>query len=379
MHASSMQMVISTLSGGADGGERAMREQNEKEAVYGEPQLPQCSVCNATMQRRGDSLRCIVCEEGWTTEQPTGEPKHCSELLDTGVISELHDAIQEAKGESAGLAERGEPQVTVHIVPQWVVRFTYWDGITTSDGFQCDSPEEAQQHIDRLVKKNLVRAADPAQGQPKLECWNCHKDIPEDERDLVCCSDCSSQWREIANAKRAAQGQMSAREWLDKHVPLQFTGSDDEAPGTCHIDKEGMVQLMEAFARSRGERPHVGECNYQTQPIGSPGCLCVVVNRNELRRIMAAPSLPSDLKTWLINFLEGCSYLTPQSSLDEVRNDAKRLLAALSSDKHSVCNHKYPIACSNCGATGEQIVQDAIKGMSGDKVSKEVSDNANQG
>lgn len=49
----------------------------------------------------------------------------------------------------------------------------------------------------------------------------------------------------------------------------------------------------------------------------------------------AAPALPSDLRTWLINFLEGCSYLTPHSSLDEVRNDAKRLLAALSSDKVS--------------------------------------------
>ena len=40
----------------------------------------------------------------------------------------------------------------------------------------------------------------------------------------------------------------SAREWLDEHVPLQFTGSDDEPKGTCHIDKDGMSQLLDAYA-----------------------------------------------------------------------------------------------------------------------------------
>lgn len=41
---------------------------------------------------------------------------------------------------------------------------------------------------------------------------------------------------------------------------------------------------MTLIPEAEGCYPHLVECNYWMKPIGHPGCVCVVVNRNELRK-----------------------------------------------------------------------------------------------
>jgi hypothetical protein len=43
------------------------------------------------------------------------------------------------------------------------------------------------------------------------------------------------------------------------------------------------------------DRLHLPECGYSTQPLGAPGCICVVVNRNDIKAVRRdSPSVDPD-------------------------------------------------------------------------------------
>lgn len=80
-----------------------------------------------------------------------------------------------------------------------------------------------------------------------------------------------------------------------------FAVYDESAPNHLRVNKTA-VEMLETHAASlrsevaqlknevakRGPHPHRMFCNYQSQPIGSPGCICVVTYKKHLSEAEAA-------------------------------------------------------------------------------------------
>lgn len=64
----------------------------------------------------------------------------------------------------------------------------------------------------------LRRWAASVQQEPSLECWNCHAEIPAEDRELIACHDCHYKWR---NAAPRTQGRELEINWKDLYLRTQ--------------------------------------------------------------------------------------------------------------------------------------------------------------
>jgi len=58
----------------------------------------------------------------------------------------------------------------------------------------------------------------------------------------------------------------------------QLLGPEGNFCGPTHLHT---IKQLESRVREKERLHHVPECNYQSTPLGSPGCLCRVQNKNE--------------------------------------------------------------------------------------------------
>lgn len=56
-----------------------------------------------------------------------------------------------------------------------------------------DALEDCHVKLDHAIQH--VKRAASVQQEPSLECWNCHAEIPAEDRELIACHDCHYKWR----------------------------------------------------------------------------------------------------------------------------------------------------------------------------------------
>lgn len=101
--------------------------------------------------------------------------------------------------------------------------------------------------------KRPVGGAAAAPAPTRDECPRCHRPQKYGFNYMRDEGECEHPWHdEFSKSEPSVQpGTETAREWLDRNVPLQFLGSDTEPVGVTHIDKAGMADLLTEFAEQR--------------------------------------------------------------------------------------------------------------------------------
>jgi DNA repair exonuclease SbcCD ATPase subunit len=84
--------------------------------------------------------------------------------------------------------------------------------------------------------------------------------------------------------------------------------------------------------RLEGAVRHVPECNYQHNPIGSPGCICIVINKNELTQLRAELEHTTTELDFNIHRVENISE-DAEKELKECYSEIERLRSELETDR----------------------------------------------